>query len=48
MHRDLHPGNIIKNGNKWMILDLGFSKMVCERQEKYKSTNLGAIVVKAP
>lgn len=28
MHRDLHPGNIMKCGDRWVIVDLGFSKEI--------------------
>lgn len=48
MHRDLHPGNIIYDGNNWVLLDLGFSKIILQNETVNRGTRLGALIIKAP
>lgn len=48
MHRDLHPGNIINDGNNWVLLDLGFSKIILQNEVVNQGTRLGALIIKAP
>lgn len=48
MHRDLHPGNVILHNKKWIIIDLGFSKLVTMRDKIEQSTILGNPITIAP